>query len=350
VGVDPARRADGQGDVEPGWCRRREQHVAVERLEPDVLLHGRGRHRLGQVAHLVAEAVAQAVLGLGRGARPGPLAEAILVVRHAAPVDGGGAPAAEALGDLDPHDHGAVVLDAAVAAQLDAVVGEAGHGQPAALGQEHAGADAGDGEEGGGRGREHHQRHRAGAEEEAAADDAARAEDALDLDPLRPIVGVLEQEVVLHLAPEVEQDEGPGRGQDEAEEGDAVGEVGVEDRAGHQHEETQEVQLQPVAGGAPVVGLGHGQPDQELGAGADEVAGGRPGQDDVGQGQQRGQVPGQGPALDPDPGRLPPPRADQGERAAQGGDGADTAAADEGEEGAPQHGVAGDLVRQPEAH
>ncbi|MEZ4400938.1 MAG: hypothetical protein R3B06_13010 [Kofleriaceae bacterium] len=114
-----------------------------------------------------------------------------------------------------------------------------------------------------------------GADQEPAIDDAARLEDAADLDPLRGArIGVLEQEVVLHLAPQVEQDERPGAGDDEAEEAHRVADLAVEDRARHQHEERQQVQLLPVAGAAPGGGARDGEDDQEAAAVAQVVAGG----------------------------------------------------------------------------
>ena len=84
------------------------------------------------------------------------------------------------------------------------------------------------------------ERDQRGAGEEAAADDAARVEDALDLDALGlRVVGVLEEVVLLHLAAEVEQRQRPGGEHDVGEEAAGVGELGVERGAGDQHEEAR---------------------------------------------------------------------------------------------------------------
>ncbi len=249
----------------------------------------------------------------------------VAIEGHAAPVDLGGVHALIfRIGHVDPHDDGVVVADEAVAAEGHAVA-EAGEGEVVpSRREEQAEADAREEQEHQRRAEKDDQRDRRGGEQERRADHAARAEDALDLDALRRrIVGVLDQEVLLHLAAEVMEDHRPGGGDHVAEEEDRVVEIGVERRAGDEHQERQDVDPGVVARRAPGEQLGDGEKGQEVRARDDPFAVGVGGEQGVAEGGEGGGVPPRGPALGAREWRLPEPAGDHPERAEARDDGRD---------------------------
>ena len=92
------------------------------------------------------------------------------------------------------------------------------------------------------------------------------------------------------------------------EEADAVREIRVEHRARDEHQERQQIDLLPVARGAPVERLRDRQPDQELRADAEKVAGDDRGQHAVHEREHRRGGPHPRPALELDQRWLPEPR------------------------------------------
>ena len=186
--------------------------------------------------------------------------------------------------ELDAHDDLRVVLDAAVGVEVDAIGeadGEARRGAACVAKKPKPkrgmrkkvmrGRD------------EDADRHDRRGAEEAPADDAARVEDALDLDALGAVVGVLDEVVLLHLATQVEERQRPGGEHDVGEEAAGVGEIGVERGAGDEHEEADDVGLQVVARRLAVPQLVDEQEAEEADARAEELAADgleqRPGED-----------------------------------------------------------------------
>src|SRR5262249_43320167 len=89
--------------------------------------------------------------------------------------------------------------------------------------------------------------------QERAADDAARVQDALDLDFLGlGVAGVLEQIILFHFAAQVEQRQRPGRKHGVGEKTDGVRKIGVERGGGDQQQERDDVKLQIIFRGAPI--------------------------------------------------------------------------------------------------
>ncbi len=345
----------------------------VQRLEVDLLPHGVAAAQ--EVGQLLFGASPRRVVGPWQGQRSaGRLVHHQLQVVHlgdlpeltadggaVAPgavvvvIEGGPAPAQRLLratrGEDDAHHHTRIVTHDAVVPQAH-LVREAHHGHAAPLvAQEQAEADARKEHEDQ---RRHHQdphRDQRGAGQEAPADDAPGVEDPLHLDLLAlGAVGVLEQVVLLHLPPQVQQRQGPGGEEDEQREADGVGEVGVEGGGHHHDQEADHVGLLVVLAAAAVEELVDQHEEQEVSARGDHRTAEEHIRGQVEDEGHRGHVPHQVVTIDVDAGGLGEPAQRDAHQGQRRGQHRELGAEQQGRHGGEDHQVGGQLVDTGEAH
>ncbi len=227
--------------VEPDGLGRQEDHRLVEVVQNDLHLEvfetplSTQRVVVPFGAHLMCVGVAP---------RPAPSVVAIEGSAAHAHGDVGRARGSPHRGKLQSHHDLGVVADHAEVAQLDVATEARGVLAAAAVEGEEAEADAREHQEERHRDEEDRQRQRGGPREEARAHDASRGEHPGHVGTAsRPRLLV----VAFDLLPQLSEHQHPRRGDDEADEDEAVGEVGGEHRRGDQVQEGEDRDLLVVA-------------------------------------------------------------------------------------------------------